>query len=428
MDWIHAGHPGRRVRLAYCLNLHASDDLGGTIEGMRRITLPLAERLAGGAPFGVGLYLPAAVATALAAPDQLATLGDFLVEHQLDPFTYNAFPFTGFHEDGLKEDVFRPTWTEESRVEFTLAVANVATALAARGINHGPDEHVSISTHTGMFGAWVKGKQDLEACARNMARCVAAFAEIEASGGPRIVLSLEAEPRASAGDTAELAEFLAWARPFAASCLAQTGMDAASAEAATRRHLGTCLDTCHAAVEFETPEDSLAQASRGGPLGKLQFASAVSLIDPPNEVDARIAFLDLEEPRYLHQVTGSGTSGLLRCDDLPDLGATSANDWFECEEWRCHFHVPVDRTDLEGGLGTTRAHADRTLRAALADPAKWTTEELHLEIETYTWDVLSRTARGTGDLVDGLEREYRHVMGLLQAAGWNRAKNPSLTR
>jgi hypothetical protein len=73
--------------------------------------------------------------------------------------------------------------------------------------------------------------------------------------------------------------------------------------------------------------------------------------------------------------------------------------------------------DLESlsGLGTTRAHADAVLAAALSDPA-WS--ELHLEIETYTWDVLPGEARGAGALVDGLEREYRHVMALLEDAGW----------
>ena len=43
---------------------------------------------------------------------------------------------------------------------------------------------------------------------------------------------------------------------------------------------------------------------------------------------------------------------------------------------------------------------------------------MHLEIETYTWDVIPDAARGTGALVDGLEREYRHVIERLALAGW----------
>ena len=73
------------------------------------------------------------------------------------------------------------------------------------------------------------------------------------------------------------------------------------------------------------------------------------------------------------------------------------------------------------GLHTTRAQSDRLLDLALTIPSLWNTEELHLEIETYTWDLLPGAARGAGDLVSGLEREYRHTMAHLERAGWTRS-------
>ena len=62
--------------------------------------------------------------------------------------------------------------------------------------------------------------------------------------------------------------------------------------------------------------------------------------------------------------------------------------------------------------------AEATLAAALEDPERWGTRDLHVEIETYTWDVLPGPARGAGDLVDGLEREYRAALSVLERAGW----------
>jgi len=59
-----------------------------------------------------------------------------------------------------------------------------------------------------------------------------------------------------------------------------------------------------------------------------------------------------------------------------------------------------------------------------AHPELWGVDELHLEIETYTWDVLPGPARGTGELADGLEREYLHVIARLEAAGWKRSSAP----
>lgn len=407
MLWSHEDHPGLRVRLAYCLNLHPAGDLEEMLAGMRAVTLPLRDRLSsGGDAFGAGLYLPAALARRLASPEgerELDRLAGFLGEHRLDPFTYNAFPAGGFHADGLKAGVFRPTWMEEQRVRFTLDVATVAARLRRR-LGGAEGSHVSVSTHTGAFGPEVRGEEDVRACARNLARTADALAEIEEREGTRVVLSLEAEPRAMSGDSASLARFLS---------------------RVPSRHLGTCLDACHSAVEFEDPSEAFELATSAGPLGKMQFSSALELSAPARRPAAVDQLLAMDEPRYLHQVTGVSTRKRCQAADLPELrealAGRAGDDWRACPEWRCHFHVPVDLEVVgEDGLSTTREHADRTLAAVLARPERWGAGELHLEIETYTWDVLPGAVRGPGALVEGLEREYAHVIGRLEAAGWGR--------
>jgi hypothetical protein len=407
MLWRHPAHDGRAVRLAYCLNLHPGETPAEILAGMRAVTLPLRERIASGRPFGVGMYVPAAAAAALAVGDHNPAreeLRGFLTEHGLDPFTWNAFPYGGFHSAGLKERVFEPTWAEPERVVFTTDVATLAADLAGEPA---PGRHLSISTHTGMHSTRVAGG-DPDLAERALAVVAAGFAGLEQETGWRTVLSLEAEPRANCNDTRELAAMR--------GRLAEQVPDPA-----LERHLGACLDTCHAAVEFEPAEQALANATaHGAALGKLQFTSALALRDPGRDERARRRLLELAEPTFLHQVTGRSSNGLLRVGDLPELDATDAA-WLACDEWRCHFHVPVDLARVEGGLGTTRAAADELLDATLADPSRWGTDELHLEIETYTWDVLPGPARGAGEFVDGLEREYRHVLARLAAAGWNPA-------
>ena len=410
MLWRHPAHPGRAVRLAYCLNLHPGETAAEVLEGMRRVTLPLRERIAPGREFGVGMYVPARAAAELAAGgdnpwrDRLA---GFLNEHGLDPFTWNAFPYGGFHQAGLKERVFRPTWADPERLVYTVHVAALAVALAGE-----PTEgrHLSISTHTGAHSSQV-GEVDLDLAERALTTAALGLAGEERETGWRTVLSLEAEPRANANDTTELAALRARLAGHAPAEVLD-------------RHLGTCLDACHAAVEFETAEGAMANATAGGaPLGKLQHTSALALRDPGANPAARERLLALDEPVFLHQVTGRGPGGLLRAGDLPELAAAldaDADRWLACDEWRCHFHVPVDLGAV-GGLGTTRAAADALLAAALSSPDRWGTDELHVEIETYTWDVLPGEARGPGELVDGLEREYRHALALLGRAGWEPA-------
>jgi hypothetical protein len=179
-------------------------------------------------------------------------------------------------------------------------------------------------------------------------------------------------------------------------------------------------------VEFEDPVGAFENATAGGaPLGKVQFTSALAVRARRRaDLDALLA---LDEPRYLHQVTARTLEGvLLRLGDLPELGDALARPqherWWRDAELRCHFHVPVDLAAVgKAGPATTRGHADATLAAVLARPERWGTDELHVEIETYTWDALPREARGPGELVDGLEREYAHVLARLAAAGWTPA-------
>ncbi|MBW2275830.1 MAG: hypothetical protein JRG96_21425, partial [Deltaproteobacteria bacterium] len=318
MLFEHPGHPGRGVRLAYCMNLHPASDLEGVLEGMRTITLPLAERLGAerlSEGFGVGMYLPADVALALTVDEgaeDLARLVEFLQEHRLDAFTFNAFPYGGFHEAGLKESVFRPTWKSPERVAFTLAVARIAGHGRGHGHGHGHG-HVSISTHTGMFGAWIEGEGDRLACAENMALCALDLAQLEEEQGLRVVLALEPEPRSLVNDTGALPAHFERIRVRAREVLGRghSSMRELSEEI-VRQHIGTCLDTCHAAVEFEAPADALANATTAGtPLGKIQFSSALALEHPAANAAGREIVFGMAEPVYLHQVTGRLPGGEL---------------------------------------------------------------------------------------------------------------------
>ena len=387
MRFTHRDHPGRCVRLAYCLNVHAAETLEDLLCGLETITLPLRERLARPAErFGVGMYLPCAVARELeTTPSKRERLAALLERERLDPFTFNAFPYGGFHAAQVKRKVYSPDWTTPERAAYTALVASLALRLS-NGAGR-----VSISTHAGGWGA--DFVRDPWRAVEGLADVRATLDGLERLHGGSIVLGIEAEPRSNANTTAE-----------AAAIAREAGV-------------ALCLDACHSAVEFEDARAALDAALGAGPLAKLQYTSALRLVDPASHRAAWRALLALDEPRYLHQVTARRAGGLERWDDLDALAGIDAAG---IEELRCHFHVPVDREELGAGLSTTRAHAEELLERLLADPLRWRDPELHVEIETYTWDVLPGAARGPGTLVEGLEREYRHVIGRLEARGWTR--------
>lgn len=412
-------HPSsdRVVRVGYCLNLHAAETLADVQRAIETFSVPLRERLApGGSSFGVGMYLAAGAARELRAdPDAARALRDFLRAHRMDPFTFNAFPYGDFQEDGLKARVYQPSWMEQERLDYTVDVAWAAAALVEASRDQ--PRMVSISTHPGAYGADINDRSGLRRCAEGMGRAVGELARIEEETGVRVILSLESEPDASARNGRALAEYLVFARLIATRVLQEEfGAEVEGSALLAARHLGTCLDCCHSAVEFEEAVDSLALATHGGPLGKVQVSSALRLPDPARHPEARAELLAMDEPRFLHQVTARADGAFIHLPDLPALVEAlevEGSPWASAEEWRCHFHVPLDQATF-GALETTRGHADRIVDGLLADPEGWTTPELHLEIETYTWSILG----DPGQVVEGLEREYGHLTERLAAAGW----------
>lgn len=394
------------MRLATCMNLWPAESPAGIRAGLEEVSLKLRDRLVSqDASFGVGLWMPAGVLEVLERDGgERRALLDFLAAERLDAFTLNAFPFGDFHRAGLKADVFEPDWTQAERREFTKSAVRFGRDHARRA-GWGPERHLSVSTHSGGHRSRIA---DVPAFRVRVAEALGALERELAPelGGLPFVLGIEPEPRSLAGDTVELGEL--WK---ALEGVSQPG-----------GMLGVCLDACHAAVEFEEPlaARERALASRTGRprrLAKLQFSSALRLEEPGARPEGFAELVALDEPVYLHQVTGRGTGGLVRAGDLGEL-SRDPETWLALDELRCHFHVPVDLTS-RGGLATTSDYAGDLLRGLLAAPETWGTRELHVEIETYTWS-LGGTPPG---LVDGIEAEYRHVIGLLEAAGWRQVEH-----
>ena len=75
------------------------------------------------------------------------------------------------------------------------------------------------------------------------------------------------------------------------------------------------------------------------------------------------------------------------------------------QEWRVHFHVPVF-LDRAGVFGSTQDAIPATLDALRSELAAH-----HLEVETYTWDVLPADLRLP--MVESIARELEWVQDVL---------------
>jgi sugar phosphate isomerase/epimerase len=402
--------PRGAAHLTYCTNIHPGESWPEVRVALARHLPEVKRRVAPDAPMGVGLRLSAAAAAALAEEaEAFAWLSDFLDRHGLYVFTINGFPYGRFHGARVKEKVYQPDWRLPERLAYTNRLAELLAALL-------PPEHPDL---TGSVSTVPVGFRDLAATPGAAAAAVEALlrhaahlAALRERSGRTIALALEPEPICLLETTEEAARFfeehLLAAAPVARFA-ALAGLAAPAAEAAIRRHLGLCYDVCHAAVEFEDPAAGFARLRQSGiAVHKLQLSSALRL--PRLDAAGAEALRRFDDGVYLHQVVERRADGrLVRYLDLPDALAAVRDDPAAAREWRVHCHVPVFHDALGAGFATTQD----VLREVLALQGRDAVSP-HLEVETYTWDVLPPELRRT-DVAEAIARELAWVRAALPA-------------
>ena len=393
----------RGVHLTYCTNIHRGETWDDTRNALERY-LPQVKRLfVPDQDMGVGLRLSAVASETLAHPGELAKFRDFLADQGLYVFTINGFPYGPFHGTRVKEDVYQPDWRFPERLAYSNRLADLLAAL----LPGDAELEGSVSTVPATFRPIGREPGAIERIADNLLQHAAHLAGLSDKTGRVITLALEPEPMCYLETIEEAARFFE-DHLFSSAAIgrfsALTGLGHSAAEAALRRHLGLCYDVCHAAVEFEDAQDSLARLAKTG-IGvfKLQLSAALKIARVDERTLERLQRFD--DGVYLHQVVERRADGsLVRFLDLAPAFSKAGEAYGN--EWRVHCHVPIFMPTLPG-LGTTQDF----LRDILV-LHKHTPISRHLEVETYTFDVLPPELRDA-DVATAVARELAWVQDVL---------------
>ena len=176
-------------------------------------------------------------------------------------------------------------------------------------------------------------------------------------------------------------------------------------------HLGVNYDACHFAIEFEEAADALNHFQQHDiRLSKIHLSNALKLQPTPAALQRLAAFAD---DVYLHQAIVRRADGsIAKFRDLaPALNSSLANNPAAGDEWRVHFHVPLQMQPT-AELDTTADHVTELLKVLQARPQLCS----HLEMETYTWAVLPEPLRSR-DVTDQIVAEYDWTLRQLEAHG-----------
>lgn len=385
--------------LSYSTLVHPGDTWAEMNASLREFVPQVKKRVSPDAPFAVSLRISASSAKTLTESGAERTaLADFLAQEDLYVYTVNAFPYGPFKGEIVMEQVYEPDWTTDDRVSYTNSVADILAEISPATVNP------SIQTAPLAFKPNVAGEKYIATFTRNVFRVVAHLLELEGRTGRRVKLAIEPEPACYLETTDETIEWFTDRiySPAGISELAEVAnIPRSEAEGAIRRYLGIVFDIGHQSVGFENITDSLNKIVGAGiPIFKLQEASSLWVEELTHDKIA--ALRRFTDTIYLSQTSLKQNGTITKFLNLGDaLDAFEANP--VPSEMRTHFHVPVFLEEL-GPFRTTRFGVQEALAMHRATPLSD-----HLEIETYTWDVLPPELK-TGDIIEYVSRELEFVL------------------
>lgn len=397
----HNNTNGFVSHLSYCSNIHPGETWSQVRANLESYLPAVRQAMNPEGEFGIGLRLSAEAARELSAPTALEEFKAFLSGNRLYVFTINGFPYGPFHGTTVKEDVYLPDWKDPERLRYTNQLADVFAEFL-------PDAQTgSISTVPGAFKACVEDTDDIWLMARAMVEHVAHLVHLEKRTGKTINLALEPEPCCFLETIDESVAFFSnylFSSESQEQLAALLDISTTDADQLLREHLTLCLDLCHAAVEFESYDDCARKLrSAGVSVGKIQISAGLRIENvSADTVELLRAF---DDNVYLHQVVQNYKGTLSRYPDLGDaFTALKSDKTTESagREWRVHFHVPIFLDDL-GEFSSTQFFVREALEKHKTEPLS-----SHLEVETYTWNVLPEQLR-TESIDKAILRELQWV-------------------
>jgi hypothetical protein len=278
-----------------------------------------------------------------------------------------------------------------------MKIADILGDLAPEGINP------SIQSAPLGFKPKVTGDDVVDTYTTNVIRVVNHLLEVKKRTGKMVPLGLEPEPRCYLETTDETITYFKnhlFSGRTAQRLAKMAGINEADAAQAMRDYTGVVFDIGHQSVGFEDIPTSLQKlVDNGIKITKLQEAASMSMPHVTKEtIDALQAYAKTVYLSQTCQMKDGKTQWFLNLED-------AFEDFYKDptpREWRTHFHVPVFLDDL-GPFRTTRFALEQALAFHKKNPTS-----AHLEIETYTWDVLPAHLK-TGDIVEYVTRELDWV-------------------
>lgn len=378
--------------LAYCTNVHRGNNWSETFSSLQKEVMDVRWATSPEASYAIGLRLGADAARELAQPQTLENFKEWLEKENSYIFTINGFPHGNFHGQRVKEKVYLPDWTDPERLNYTLRLFQILSFLLPEG------SEGSVSTLPGSFKEFHPPPRMPEIAYQHLLQCAEEIEKLSLEKNQDLHLGMEPEPLGWFETIPETIQFM------------NQLFDRAETPELVRRRVGVNYDCCHLAIEYEDAQQGLDLLQGSNiRLSKLHLSSALRAQPTEENLATLQSFV---EEVYLHQVVRAKDGRVIdRIKDL-DLALSMAKRGKDrSDEWRVHFHVPL-HCSPGNGLGDTQDHVLHTLDWLQKNPDACH----HLEMETYTWEVLPKALKSLS-VVEQVTKEYQWTLAALKQRG-----------
>ena len=392
-----------KYHLTYCTNIHPGQDWASTFDSLVEYLPVIKNKISKEQRFGIGLRLSNKASEELAMYENLPQFKNWLIKNDLYVFTMNGFPYGNFHDEVVKDKVHEPDWTTRDRVNYTIRLFEQLAYLLPEGVSGG------ISTSPISYKHWHKNtdrkKEVLEKGAIHLTELILKLYELEERTSKYLHLDIEPEPDGMLENTEDVLTFYRnFLLPIAKKELIETfDVSEEKAKDLVLRYCTLCYDICHFSLAYEEPAYTFEKLKNAGiKIGKIQVSAALKVkFDTPDKDKIWDSLAQFDEPTYLHQVTVNSKQGVKTYNDLPVVLKNKT----DVSELRAHFHVPIFLESFEE-LHSTQDHILKVITILRENMISE-----HLEVETYTWDVLPGSLKK--ELSESIIREMNWLIDKL---------------
>lgn len=390
--------------ITYCTNIHPGKNWEETFLNLKKFVPQIKQEVSGQKPFGIGLRLSNNASEELGFGDNLLEFQNWLSNNDCYVFTMNGFPYGSFHNSVVKDQVHTPDWTTKERLVYTKRLFEQLKLLLPKDMDGG------ISTSPISYKHWFDTNEAVDVAFQKGAAHLSEIAEqlykVEQESGKYLHLDIEPEPDGLIENTQEFVNFyIKYLIPIGKKHLvSKINVSEVEAENIIKRHITLCYDVCHFSLAFETPAYTFEALDKlGVSVGKIQISAALKVLFEEGKENQIWESLErFNEPTYLHQVTEKLNGTVKVYNDLPIV----LEQREQHKELRAHFHVPIFLENFDY-LNSTQDQIIETLDYIKNKPVS-----SHLEVETYTWDVLPASLKL--DLAQSITRELNWLKDILE--------------